>query len=194
LYNDAVAGLTQLISEHPTYKVVVTGHSLGGCEASLTMFLLKLDNVFPDTQFELYTYGAPRVGNRGFAKFMNSLDIPIARIVHGSDLAAHYLTPFSLGYVHHQNEVWEVRDGVVWKNCSRKVYEDLACSNSQAPVLAQSSQHTTYFGRDAWDCLTEDPIAGVLQVIVDLNPLVPPAVKKTLQEMVSAAPEGIVGI
>lgn len=62
-------------------KVVIVGHSLGGAMASLAYFFLKTKKQFPKVTYELYTYGEPRVGNKYFAKFMNSQSITTGRVV-----------------------------------------------------------------------------------------------------------------
>ncbi len=51
-------------------KIFVTGHSLGGVLAILTAHRLTLENY---TLAAVYTYGAPRVGNREFKKTYDDL-------------------------------------------------------------------------------------------------------------------------
>ncbi len=69
-----------LLSENPNYKIVLTGHSLGGAMSRLTTFFILYLKQFPGTQLELYTYGEPRSGNKGFADFMNAQNITTARV------------------------------------------------------------------------------------------------------------------
>lgn len=68
--------------QHPTYKLVLIGHSLGGAMARLTAFFIKRNFQFTGTTIELYTYGEPRVGNRAFADYFNNWDIISARCVN----------------------------------------------------------------------------------------------------------------
>lgn len=65
---------------NPTYKIVLTGHSLGGSMARITTFFILYLNQFPGKKLELYTYGEPRSGNKGFADFMNAQTITTARV------------------------------------------------------------------------------------------------------------------
>lgn len=48
--------------------------------ARLTTFFILFLKQFPGKKLELYTYGEPRVGNKGFADFMNAQSITTARI------------------------------------------------------------------------------------------------------------------
>lgn len=70
------------LQQHPTYKLVITGHSLGGAMARLTYFFIDINSQFPGSTTELYTYGEPRVGNIAFADYFNNLDILSARCVN----------------------------------------------------------------------------------------------------------------
>ncbi|EPY15777.1 triacylglycerol lipase [Strigomonas culicis] len=98
---------------YPTYRVLVTGHSLGGALATLCAAdLLQLYAVLgrgaarrPDVQ--LYTFGAPRVGNDAFVRWLAGA-LPAGgsyRVTHRSDAVPH-LPPQSWGYVHLPREVW----------------------------------------------------------------------------------------
>lgn len=79
--------------EKPLY---FTGHSMGGCIATLASTL-------PPGPRATYTFGAPRVGNRIFARALKNL----YRIVHADDLATRY--PLPLGY-RHGGEVWHLAE------------------------------------------------------------------------------------
>jgi hypothetical protein len=69
-------------------RVLLTGHSLGGALAALAAFEIKRAN--PALEITCYTYGAPKVGNRAFARAyagavpdtwgLINLQDPIARI------------------------------------------------------------------------------------------------------------------
>ncbi len=67
---------------NPKYKIVITGLSLGAAMARMTSFFLIDRKQFGNATYELYTFGEPRVGNKPFAEFMNSLNITTARIVN----------------------------------------------------------------------------------------------------------------
>lgn len=70
------------LASNPSYRVVITGHSLGGALASLSAISLK--SGLPNTNLKLYTYGQPRVGNAPFATLVERLiGVPnIFRAVH----------------------------------------------------------------------------------------------------------------
>jgi len=57
------------LDAHPNYKLVASGHSLGGALASLAAITLKQN--FPSAPLKLYSYGQPRVGNINYADFVN---------------------------------------------------------------------------------------------------------------------------
>ena len=55
------------LKDNPSLRISVTGQSLGGAQATLIASHLVYDNVVPSSKLELYTFGAPRVGDRDFA-------------------------------------------------------------------------------------------------------------------------------
>lgn len=67
-----------------TWRVVVTGYSLGAAVATLMAVELRANKVPCD----LYTYGSPRVGNAEFVKYATSQEGFSARITNGRDLVA----------------------------------------------------------------------------------------------------------
>ncbi|CAH0057455.1 unnamed protein product [Clonostachys solani] len=85
-FGGAVEAISDAIAANPDYTIVATGHSLGGAIASMAAANLR------DTGFsvDLYTYGAPRVGNDVFNDFLiglpganyrvTNLDDPVPRV------------------------------------------------------------------------------------------------------------------
>jgi predicted lipase len=61
-----LAAVTSAKAEHPNFKVIATGHSLGGAMASLAAGALRATG----TAVDLYTYGAPKVGNDKLSSFL----------------------------------------------------------------------------------------------------------------------------
>ncbi|KAL3493747.1 aldehyde dehydrogenase family-domain-containing protein [Aspergillus germanicus] len=51
-------------NQYPNHRIVMTGHSLGGALATMYTVFLRARNVYVD----LYTFGAPSVGNLAFAE------------------------------------------------------------------------------------------------------------------------------
>ncbi|PAU82292.1 lipase [Halovibrio salipaludis] len=79
-FNDRLA--KRLTQAGPNHTVHCVGHSLGGALASLTADWLK--SQFP-VKVKLYTFGAPRVGLKGYAtKNTNQIDAHY-RCTHGAD-------------------------------------------------------------------------------------------------------------
>lgn len=79
-------------SDPSKIKIYVTGHSLGGALAGLASVEVKI--ALPSQHVEVYTFGAPRVGNVAFGTYCNALipdnwhivgtNDPVARIPKGS--------------------------------------------------------------------------------------------------------------
>lgn len=57
-------------AKNPKFKVVATGHSLGGAMATLATAELRSSG----TAVDLYTYGAPKVGNDKFNAFLGKTE------------------------------------------------------------------------------------------------------------------------
>lgn len=101
------------INSNPDYKLVVTGHSLGA--ATGLLMAINLKNLGLDPVVVLY--GQPRVGNKAFADYANSLffdkgsngvDITnstrLYRVTHWNDVVVGL--PFWSGYTHTIGEVY----------------------------------------------------------------------------------------
>lgn len=94
-----------MISLYPNYKLVFTGHSLGGAETVLSAIdVLHLQPELKSRTF-IYTYGMPRIGNDAWADAVDKMGLHIYRVVYENDLVPHI--PFQwLGYKHFGEEVW----------------------------------------------------------------------------------------
>ncbi|KAJ2787693.1 hypothetical protein GGI15_000516 [Coemansia interrupta] len=99
----------ELATTYPEYEIIATGHSLGGARAA--MFVADVSenhtNILP--RLRLYTYGQPKCGDKGFADYMDSLDILKIREINKADIAPHLPTADS-GYHHFGTEVWVTED------------------------------------------------------------------------------------
>lgn len=97
-----LSAIQDLRSKHPTYKIVITGHSLGGAVATLAAADLR--NM--DYELDLYTYGSPRVGNSIFAYFVSGQAGITARVTHVNDPVPK-LPPMTLTLFRHTTpEYW----------------------------------------------------------------------------------------
>ena len=81
-YDKLKQALEQEFEVRPADSLVITGHSLGAALAQLAASDLEIPCR------HVYTFGAPRPGNRGFRDVLER-QCPIYRIVHGHDCVAH---------------------------------------------------------------------------------------------------------
>ncbi|KAF1930166.1 alpha/beta-hydrolase [Didymella exigua CBS 183.55] len=89
-------------AQYPTFKVVATGHSLGGALASLAAGVLRAQG----TTVDLYTYGAPKVGLQGLADYISGTSKgQNYRVTHKNDPVPK-LPPALLGYRHTSPEYY----------------------------------------------------------------------------------------
>ena len=98
LKDEMLRKVNTLYQEHPK-KVLVTGHSLGGAMATLA----AADLVNARYTVDLITFGAPRVGNKEFAQYVD-------RIVKGLNLRVTYKNDIvtvvpNIGYRHAGQEI-----------------------------------------------------------------------------------------
>ena len=153
----------KLLSEHPTAKFLITGHSLGGALATLAGADIKIYLKNSATKVYLYTLGSPRVGNPEFANELFTLfkSGRYYRIINYDDTV-----PNSLGqninllvtvyhYKHAGDEIWyfdSTDPQAFYRVCQNKINEpeNLICSmshkNSWTSVGLHS--HLNYFGID----------------------------------------------
>ena len=86
-YNSAaptvLAAVKEQLEEHPSYSLVITGHSLGGALASIGS--VSLAKNFPGVPLKLYTFGQPRAGDPGFANTVEKI-IGVDNIFRGKCL------------------------------------------------------------------------------------------------------------
>jgi hypothetical protein len=91
-----LAAVATARKQYPGFKVVATGHSLGGALASLAAGVLRKQGVVTD----LYTYGAPKIGLKGLSENLNSGPMgQTFRVTHKNDPVPK-LPPALLGYRH----------------------------------------------------------------------------------------------
>lgn len=93
-----VDSVTRLVKENPGYKLVITGHSLGGAIATIAATELRKHGL----QVSLVTYGSPRVGNEALAKFISASGANF-RVTHLNDPIPR-LPPLTIGYRHSEPE------------------------------------------------------------------------------------------
>ena len=146
-----------LVSKNPSYKIWVTGHSLGAALASLASASLAYYNIAPRQNVILYTFGSPRVGDYKYALQHDQLVNNSWRVVIDNDIVPH-LPPLKLlliksGAYHHGVEVFYSKKTLTAHSAHRECHgtphdEDKSCSRSKSPFknLPDSiKQHRTYF-------------------------------------------------
>lgn len=134
---------------YPTYKVRLTGHSLGGALAMITANDLKLNNIGS----HVYTFGMPRAGDNIFSDCASTL-FPHVRVTHLKDMVPHI--PFeSWEYKHGYREAYEMTTTSVnpsVKNCSPTNGEDTTCSAQWEFKDTNVDDHLIYLGLPISDC------------------------------------------
>ncbi|KAF5674191.1 putative triacylglycerol lipase precursor [Fusarium heterosporum] len=97
----ASAAVAKARKANPSFKVVATGHSLGGAVATLGAANLRAAG----TPVDIYTYGAPRVGNAALSAFISNQAGGEFRVTHDKDPVPR-LPPLIFGYRHTTPEYW----------------------------------------------------------------------------------------
>lgn len=144
----------------PDYKLVFTGHSLGGALAVHAATDMFLENLRSGSNMKVYTFGQPRVGNKEFDGVIKSKIPETYRIVHHKDLVVHVppciskpivgaTSCFSEGALafYPFNSLKEIfyNDGMTsFVQC--KADEDRSCSDQF--IITSVGNHLTYFGVD----------------------------------------------
>ncbi|KAI8149014.1 lipase [Fennellomyces sp. T-0311] len=149
--DDLLAVLDNQVDQYPDYKVVVTGHSLGGAQALLCA--LDLFNIeggrYGLNRLSLFTQGQPRVGDPAFADYVISTNIPYERLVNKRDIVPH-VPPGIINFLHAGEEFWITEDDVV-QVCPNGIETD-NCGNSIVPFTSLLD-HVTYLGINTGLCL-----------------------------------------
>ncbi|KAF2197958.1 alpha/beta-hydrolase [Delitschia confertaspora ATCC 74209] len=81
--------------ENPGYKLIVTGHSLGGAIATLAAAELRNSGY----ETALYTFGAPRIAGPKLSSFISQQPGGNYRVTHWNDPVPR-LPPIPMGFVH----------------------------------------------------------------------------------------------
>lgn len=135
--------------------IVVTGHSLGAALA--TLGAVEIAGIDPSQRVQLFTFGQPRVGNKGFAELADEKLVFSERFTHRRDIIPHM--PFkALDYWHVSREYWQNTENQYVK-CNDSG-EDPNCSDSV--IVTNPLDHATYLGVDI--------LAGVLHRCLYTDP------------------------
>ncbi|KAI1497587.1 lipase [Biscogniauxia marginata] len=96
-----LAGVAAAAKANPSYRIVFTGHSLGGAVSTLAAAYTRKDGYEAD----VYNYGSPRPGNQAFVGFVTAQAGAEYRVTHLDDPVPR-LPPLFLGYRHTSPEYW----------------------------------------------------------------------------------------
>uniref|UniRef100_A0AC35TPD3 Lipase_3 domain-containing protein n=1 Tax=Rhabditophanes sp. KR3021 TaxID=114890 RepID=A0AC35TPD3_9BILA len=138
---------------NPTFKVWVTGHSLGGSMANIAAATIASNGYAAAANMLLVTMGEPRTGNAAFVKAYDALNIESYRITHKHDLVPH-LPPKLVnlyGYEHHKTEVFyddDMTPGADFKVC---VGDDSDKCSSASLLDVSINDHLHYFNVQVLD-------------------------------------------
>lgn len=129
--------LSELMTENPSYRILVLGHSLGAALASLTAAMLVYDNIVSSSNLDLYTFGMPRVGDKDFAYNFDKLVESSWVVIRNRDFVPHFppcpiscQVPFN-GPFHHKRQIFypnlEMNVSSPYITCQGN--EEYSCSN-----------------------------------------------------------------
>ncbi|KAF2878178.1 Alpha/Beta hydrolase protein [Massariosphaeria phaeospora] len=135
--------IARALEAYPKYKVIATGHSLGGAVASLAAGVLRSQGVPAD----LYTFGSPKLGNFGLVEYLSSRanGTRTIRVTHKDDIVPQ-LPP---GYWHTGPEYYiNADDGVMPSTDEVEVYNQYLSLKGNEGDIFQSDfdAHAWYFG------------------------------------------------
>ncbi|BDD60403.1 hypothetical protein MPDQ_000811 [Monascus purpureus] len=136
--------LSEAVSANPGYKIVITGHSLGGALATLAAVDLRNAG----NEIDLYTYGSPRVGNKAFAEFLTSQSGGTTYRVTHTDDPVPKLPPKNLGFSQPSPEYWitsPTNESVTASDITVIEGIDSTAGNDGTPTGLDVDAHTFYF-------------------------------------------------
>lgn len=132
--------IKMLLEDHPTYTLLLTGHSYGAAVSTLAAadaaHILQLSGV------NLVTFGSPRLGNDKFAEWFSyhlSPSVAVQRNTHFKDMVVH--CPMHERFTHISGEVYE-DDIETFKVCNG--LEDPTCSYQWS--VTSVKDHLVYQG------------------------------------------------
>jgi len=137
--NKTIESVGLLKKLYPLYDIVVTGHSYGASCAQL--LAMELEHEGFDTK--VYNFGQPRVGDKKYAEFTNTIIKEYYRTVHNRDIVPHVPPTEGMNYFHSCTELFEDVSGKL-NVCSSTDCEDPSCSNQYRLVQTNSDDHEIY--------------------------------------------------
>ncbi len=99
--DEVVAGVKAAKAAYPSYRIIFTGHSLGGAVGTIAAGYVRGRGY----DIDVYTYGSPRPGNRAFVEYVSRQAGLEYRVTHLDDPVPR-LPPVLLNYRHTSPEYW----------------------------------------------------------------------------------------
>ncbi|BCR89853.1 lipase family protein [Aspergillus chevalieri] len=142
---DELSGqIKDAVNQYPDYKMVFTGHSLGGALATIAATVLRNEGYTID----LYTYGSPRVGNEALSEYITAQGT-LYRVTHTNDVVPKLPPP--IGYAHPSPEYWVTSGN--YETVTTEDVEAIEGTNSTAGNAGTDGvsviAHLHYFGNIA---------------------------------------------
>lgn len=122
---------------YPSYKVKVTGHSLGAALAQLTSMDLLKAGYSPT----VYNFGQPRVGDKSYAAFSTG-KVDTWRVTHNKDIVPHIPVTTGMEFYHMCREEFEDANHNL-KTCDNSC-EDKTCADQYALASTNIDDHLLY--------------------------------------------------
>lgn len=137
------AAVKQMSTSNPAYKIITTGHSLGGAIATLAAADLR-NSGYPVT---LYSFGAPRVSSSKLANYITAQPGGNYRITHWNDPVPN-IPPIFMNFAHVSPEYYINKPNsqtVMLKDF--RIYQGATNLRGNAAwVLTDVLAHLWYFG------------------------------------------------
>lgn len=137
--NKTIESVRLLKKIYPLYEIIVTGHSYGASCGQLLAMELEHEGF----TVKLYNFGQPRVGDKKYAEFSNSIIKEYYRTVHNRDIVPHVPLTKGMNYYHSCTELFEDSTGKL-NVCSSSDCEDPKCSNQYHLSETNSADHEIY--------------------------------------------------
>ena len=139
--NHTIYTIRTLQKYYPTYSVLVTGHSYGASCGQLLAMELERNGIHT----KVYDFGQPRVGDKHYANFVNTVITEYYRTTHNKDTVPHVPPINVFGYYHSCREVFEDETGNLTE-CSESNCEDTKCANQYKLKNTNTDDHLYYLG------------------------------------------------